>query len=210
MEQCLFDELVLFVLDTISSEEYLNSIGIYRPAKTNWETFIKKVNKQTIQPGIYPRHYNRYEVHYFAVRQEPDGKLTVGNGYPTIACLNKNYAIGLNAQPNKSHGLCQTFALMYYFNEEDRLIPGDYFNNVIIGFKFLQDFIKADYNNRERCWEINELIEYMQKICSNHTIEDRIKNIRKFKKGEICLSDLIKQILNPKYQDNLHKWFYMY
>jgi hypothetical protein len=213
MEQCLFDEIMLFVLETVSSQEYLNSLGIYRPASINWDKFKSKVNKQTIKPGIYPRSFGIRSVHYYGVRREPDGTLTVANGYPTVASLNKKYAVGLNTQPDHSHGLCQTFALMYYFNKEGELIPGAYYDNVIIGLKFLLKFIKEDYYNRERCWKLNDIINNMNPtgLCQNHSYEDRLANLKNLKSknsNQLCLTDLIQKILSPKFEQNLKTWFF--
>ena len=212
MQQCLFDEIVLFILETVSSEEYLDELSIYRPSKTNWDAFTKRIEKQTAKPGIYPRSAGRSGVHYYAVRKDPTqygSRLTVANGYPDSGGKSE-YWVGLDAQPDHSHGLCQTYALMYYCHEESRLKRGEryYFDNVLIGFQFLLDFINADYSERERCWSPADMHDNMTRVCNAHDTE-RVDNINTlFKNKKLCLSNLIKLILMPKYRDNLKEWFY--
>ena len=41
MDQTIFDELIHFVLQTVSSTDYLRSIGIYRPNPMIWEHFME-------------------------------------------------------------------------------------------------------------------------------------------------------------------------
>ena len=53
VNQQLYDELFQFLLETVSSEEYLKSLGIHRPSYVNWETFKKQVSKKTVKPGIF-------------------------------------------------------------------------------------------------------------------------------------------------------------
>lgn len=214
MNQCLFDEIVLIVLETISSETYLNELGIYRPKPVrNWESFKKKVKKQTIEPGIYARAIGD-SAHYYGVRFDPKTNTTVvGNGYETIGGLDKKYAIGLDVQENNSHGLCQTFALMFYNFDENKLKPGKehYFQNAITGFQYLLEFIENDLSARERCWSIKSLLspEGMTIMCQNHTKEreNNFKSIPKKYGNQICLTTLLSIILHPKYADNLKKWF---
>lgn len=209
MKQCLFDEIVLFVLETVSSKEYLNELGIYRPATVNWNAFKKKVTKQTVEPGIYPRSFGSGSVHYYAVR---NGMVKqVGNGYPSIDDLNEDYAIGMDAQEDHSHGLCQTYALMFYFFEEGRLKKGErnYFKNVLIGFEFLLEFITANRDERDRCWSAASMYENMHRVCEYEGhIDERIDHVNALaRKGNICLVDLIKLILNKKHRNNLKVWF---
>lgn len=45
MNQDRFDKLMLFVLETVSSEDYLNNLNIYRPkplSSNDWDKFVKK------------------------------------------------------------------------------------------------------------------------------------------------------------------------
>jgi len=44
MNQNNYDELVMFVLETISSFDYLNSMGVYRSPPIKWDLFKKKVS----------------------------------------------------------------------------------------------------------------------------------------------------------------------
>lgn len=227
MDQCLFDEIVLFVLETISSEDYLREqVGINRASPvTDWPTFIKQMTKQQIEPGIYPRMIGD-DAHYYAVRCERTADPNVcikriGNGYKSLGSIDKKYSVGLNAQPDHSHGLCQTFALMYYFFEEKRLGKGrrHWFNNVIVGFEFLLELIYADYDNREMCWTVESMIENMStpsEECKKIPHSKRAKNLReiaaKVAKASrsshklICLTDLIKVILEHR-ETNLRVWF---
>ena len=140
MDQCLFDELMLLIFETISSQDYLDSISIHRPSSINWETFKKQVAKQKVKPGIYPRSFGRgVGVHYYAVRAK-DGKMIVASGYPSKGGILAKYSIGLNAQRDHSHGLCQTFALMYYMDEEKQIKSGKYYQNVKNRIKFFGGF----------------------------------------------------------------------
>lgn len=207
MHQCLFDELIMFVLETISSEDYLNDNDIYRsPNNVNWAKFKKSVINQSVKPGIYPRKVGR-SVHYYAVRQGIHK--TVANGYPSIGGLPAKYSVGLDAQPDHSHGLCQTYALMYYLGEEDRLKKGrsNYFDNIIIGLRFLLDFINADYYNREREWKPQEILEEMTRLCKNHSDQEVLENLKKINSHKISLTDLIKTLLKKKYINNLYTWY---
>lgn len=217
MQQCMFDEIVLFILETVSSEEYLKEIGIHRSKPiTNWSAFKKKITNQSekLVPGIYPLSFGRGGVHYYAVRQ--DGKLKkIGNGYSSVDHLPSGvetdlgkYAVGLDAQEDHSHGLCQTYALMFLFKKEKLLKKGEknYFKNVLIGFRYLIDFINEDYDERERCWTYNTMLDNMSTVCKNHETE-RLKNLKANFKKKFCLTDLIEMVLNPKFRDNLKTWF---
>lgn len=72
MDQSIFDELIHFVLQTVSSTDYLSSIGIYRPNPMIFQDFVDQfIQDRTllqefnqgqrrtrprprIPPGIYP------------------------------------------------------------------------------------------------------------------------------------------------------------
>jgi hypothetical protein len=150
-EQDAFDSIMLLITETISSEDFLESNGIFRSRplnKTQWKSLISKINKQnnktTVAPkitaGIYPKAFDGGTVHYFSIRPEPlTGKLTVANGYPNAGGFGSKFGRPLNAQPNNSHGLCQTFALMYHTHSENLLKPGKYQTNVIIGLEWLKN-----------------------------------------------------------------------
>ena len=211
VEQCLFDELILFVLETISSKVYLEEIGINRYKVSNWDAFKKSVRKDKIPPGLYARTIGRGQVHYYGV--DNDGN--IGNGYVSKAGLNpKNaIAVGLDAQPDHSHGLCQTFALMFINSETDRLYQGDgnmdlYFQNVIIGLCYLREFIHEDYYKRERCWEYKDMIENMTKLCKDTAGRQRF--LSSISGDEVCLTNMIDVLLHQAYRKNLKRWFYNY
>ena len=120
-KQCFYDEIIHFVLQTISSKEYLTDIGIhykkYKPENFDRCVFDKIHNQSSgLKEGIYPdTNYGKEdEVHYFAIRK--DAHYILANGYKDD--FGYNYSIGLDAQPDHSHGLCQTFALMFLTENE--------------------------------------------------------------------------------------------
>lgn len=148
-KQDAFDSVMLLLTETISSEDFLTEKGIYRSkplGKDAWDKLVRKVNRQDpkTKVGIYPKSFTRGEVHYFAIRQDP-GEITVANGYPDAGGFGFKHGRALNAQPEKSHGLCQTFALMYYTRYEHLLKPGKYQTNVIIGLEWLKTHFFQDY-----------------------------------------------------------------
>lgn len=192
--QDLFDEVMLKILETVSSEDYLSAYGIYRSPVLNsaaWDKFKSKINRQKklgiretpIVPGIYPRAFGADSVHYYSVRVV-NGSLVVGNGYPTSAGINKPYRAPLNAQPDRSHGLCQTFALMFYLGHEALLIPGDYRRNIDIGLGWLKDFSIV----QNWLWE-----------------HDRINVV--MRKSVVYLSDLLDYVTDPANKALLDAWF---
>ena len=227
MDQDAFDEIINFVLQTVTSEEYLQYLGIPRynvvqnvPA---FKKHIKSPNMEKLPVGIYPLPYpNASSVHYFAVRQESNGRKLVGNGYPydKDSDLGPN-AVCLDAQPNRSHGLCQTFALMFYLNQENRLIKGngnirEYYKNVRIGLQFLLDFINGDPGNRDWEWTGKSFKDSMEKMSDRDSeykrdLEEAIKLMRETPRGKIKLSRMIQLILlGPMYENNLKIWFVPY
>jgi hypothetical protein len=221
MEQCLFNEIIQFVLETISSESYLESLGIYRPEPLeampgrtgSWFDFVNSVNNQTVRPGIYPLSFGEGSVHYYAVRyDEKTGKYLIGNGYPEDEAdkwyLPKDeYSVYLHYQKNHSHGLCQTYALMFYLGLEKWRLNGDfgtgplksgikegegfnsenieeinrmtYISNVFKGFRFLRYFVNEDYENRERCWSKTSYFKNLTKLCYRHSNNKRIEAMEK-------------------------------
>lgn len=210
MDQDIYDAIVLLVLETISSYEYLNSIGIYRPEKVNWNVFKKQLTDQTIKPGIYPKSYGKNAVHYYSVRYDHKlDKMIAANSYDNVGTLNENYAIALNVQEDATHGLCQTFALMYYLGKEGLLKKGTkhYYSNIKIGLNFLYDFIMSEYEQRERCWD--DIVD----VLDNMDIDSKYRNkIGSYlytvseNDGMICLSSLLKiMMVNTKF---LKTWYY--
>lgn len=193
-EQTIFDNIMFTVLTTVSCEDYLNHYNVYRPkAISNWEYLKKKIKKQNIKPGIYPKSLGRDSAHFYAVRKEKNGIFTIANGYPSVSGLDKNYAIGLNVQKDHSHGLCQTYALMYYYGKEHLLLPGkqNYYKNVLIGLQWLYKFtIENDWVFTSK--DIGNIVgfEYNKFIDVDDTIN---------------LSSLISTIL--KHSTLLEKWF---
>lgn len=222
IDMCVYNEIVHFVLQTVSSEDYLKDIGFYRPkamGKVEWKKFAKRVNNQTVKPGIYPRKVGRGSVHYYGVKEE-FGKMVVANGYPTkspktgknmTGGVKVDYWHGMNAQAYGSHGLCQVFALMFMEDEDDGLRKGKqyYFENVKRGFRFLRDFIESDPYRLDRCWSVEELDEEVEIKCTDDYAhyEARLAFYDSMDDGEngICLSTMIKRLLS--YPENLKYWF---
>jgi hypothetical protein len=217
-----FDSVMLLVTETVSSTDYLNHLDIYRPdplGKTKWDTLTKNVQNQTkksVKTGIYPRSYDASSVHYYAIRQEPSGVFTAANGYPNAGGFGSTYGVGLNAQPNHSHGLCQTFALMYYFREEYYLVPGSYMENVIIGLQWLKKFTVEnpwvfEYNKMVDTVHINEK-QKSQQTPENMTFKDLLGDKYKpqlfVEKGKkyIALHVLVDWLLEPMNRPLLETW----
>jgi len=202
--QDIFDNLLFMVLTTVSCEEYLSHYNIYRPSSIkNWKMFKYAVDKQILKPGIYPKSYGGDTAHYYGVRKEKNGDITVANGYPSNGDLNPMYAKGLNAQEDNSHGLCQVYALMYYFHKEYLLVCSKnncrniYYTNILIGLTWLQTFIKS-HN-----WIFNQkdMFSFLETLDYN--------KINMFKnKKNIYLYDIITYILSEDNNKSLKKWFY--
>ncbi len=227
MDQSVFDELIHFVLQSVTSQEYLNYLGIPRyDVVQNVKMFddhVKNKNMREMPVGIYPMPYpDASSVHYFAIRQEPNGQKLIGNGYPYDDKDNLGpNSRPMDAQPNHSHGLCQTFALMFYLNQESRLVKGrgdikQYYQNVRIGLQFLLDFINGDLGNRDWEWTGKSLKENMEKQSDHDSdykrdLEEAIKIMRETPRGKIKLSRIIQTILlSPTYENNLKIWFVPY
>lgn len=215
INQAIYDELVQFVLETISSPEYLVPLGIYVPNNPMlFSNFKKQYNSNNTKPGIYPISAGQGSVHYVGVRNE-NGTLSVGNGYPDDLKLRNS--VGLNAQEDHSHGLCQTFALMFYLNSENQLKPGEYVKNVPIGLKFLVDFINVDPSKRDRIWSftsLNKEIEKKYKLNNRNDILKRVLSCaeaRSQRRGQIkyySLKLIIEKILLSRDNIiNLGTWY---
>lgn len=213
IEQCVYDELIQFVLEVVSSEDYLSDLGINRSIPMYIENLEREFSKgNKLKPGIYPAKFSdNGSVHYFAVRNEKEGYQTIVNGYPIAIVKHKN-AKGLDVQPKWSHGLCQTFALMYYMNKDHLLKKGKagYLDNVTIGLKFLKDFIKDDYIERERIWSVDELVksnDLLNRMCENHSDRYHREVLRKVKgkQRNVSLTSLIN-FLNRNVK-NKQEWF---
>jgi hypothetical protein len=208
--QYIFDQIVFLVLTTVSSEDYLNHYNIFRPPlKKNWGQFKNKVKKQTITPGIYPKAIFRDTVHYYGVREEIDGTLTVSNGYKSNSGIPKKYGHGLDVQEDGSHGLCQVYALMYYHNEDTLLTSGSnyYHQNVITGIRWLYKFVYTnDWNFEQHDIEsiINEDVDILQNS------KERYECFLSFlihPNKKISLSTLIEIILSTTNSKYLNNWF---
>ena len=185
MNQDLFDEIMLFFLSSISSRSYLNSEGVdiprFRPV-TNWTAFQKrlttKAGRARLKPGLYPRSFGKTGVHFYAVRKDEDGEPLVANGYVSRGGLASNYSVGLDAQADHSHGLCQTYAIMFYNGDEGLLKKGrtNYFANVIIGLTYLRNWIRKDRYARDREWSIPSMLRNIEKL---YDIPDREARLRR-------------------------------
>lgn len=209
VDQGVYDQIMLLFLETVSSSSYLNANGIYRPDTVNWLGFVKSINKQGTaesgyKPGIYPRSVGHGSVHYYGVRREKNGRLKVGNGYKTIGGLSKNYGVGLDAQRDHSHGLCQTFALMFYFGKEKLLKPGKYFENMKIGLKYLDGFLNVGNRN----WEWPNSVNVLRNMTrlSNFNPGDTLTVLKKIggKNGIVTLKKIIGFLRS--HEENLKAW----
>ena len=241
LSQCVYNEFIKFVLDTISSKDYLEREPrkIHIHEKIFPQTFEENVKKQQIKPGIYPIKDIRYSkswqtqnpeqkrpaevsnkedipVHFFGVRREQT-LLVAGNGYEgnDDVELDSTYSIGLGVQRDGSHGLCQTFALMFYHRKEGLLQKGKgdekkYFKNVEIGLKYLQEYTKE----KDSEWDdIKDVKKNMIQLCKGEKYEkerDEQLNRCKVRNGgeRIRLSLIIKKIiLSTKNKKLLKKWY---
>ena len=236
--QCYFDTVMLLMTAAVSSESYISDIlGIYYQTNNNrdeWIDFASDVNSQTVKPGIYTEDYTwpgeavGSSVHYYGVREEKNGDLTVANGYPSSGeYLDEKYAVGLNVQADHSHGLCQTFALMYYNHDEKKLKPAHkdadryeqqiaYIKNLMIALKYLQGYTKK----HPMVWdpEDKDFYDMITDMIAKNSLCNAIINAKgflaflkkeiKYKKNEdLYLHELFKIILNKKYRKNLIEWF---
>jgi len=214
-----FDSIMQHVLETVSGNDYLKYYGIYRsdPVKTpaKWHDFMVEINKQTetLKPGLYPRTIKGQEVHYYALRKESNGIFTLANGYSDAGGAGSTYGRPLRAQPNHSHGLCQTFALMYYEKQSDRLIPGAYQQNVLIGLEWLEQYT-ANYDwvfpyEDEKIVYVIQLNEKGQNVRKKETTS--LKKILNWPasmiyKKELRLHDLLVWLLAPQHRPLLNAW----
>lgn len=228
LDQCLFDTIMNITLTEVGSCNFLRELGIFCPENyIPWKEIIIGIENQTLKEGIYPKKYNKYTCHYYAVKRtashiKSGGKLLIANGY-SYKGMNNEYAIAMNVQPNFSHGLCQTFALMYYLGCSSLLIETNpsftegkpltiqngssqiYFYNILIGLYFLLKLTK----NIDWAWDLNKnnssLKESFTPEIINFLIKKRLSN---FTKGSrVYIFDLIKIIIDKKYRINLIKWY---
>ncbi len=211
-----FDTVMLLLTETISSEEFLSYYNIYRPqplTEKPWKALLRKVSNQhskkhptKVTAGIYPKKFSDNSVHYFGIRLDPNGDFTVGNGYPNAGGFGSKYGRALNAQPRDSHGLCQTFALMYNRKFEHLLKPGKYQTNVIIALKWLQDYFTQTYPWILR-YETNNVQRSTNGPATNlrtlmgpqpYTVSDGVKFI--------TLTNLVTWLLAPSRRHLLRAW----
>jgi hypothetical protein len=217
-----FDTIMLLLTETVSSQHYLNHYKIYR-AETKgpsaWDKFTKQIIKKSpdLKQGIYPRSYDG-SVHYFALRKESDDTFTLANGYSDAGGAGLIYGRPLRAQPDHSHGLCQTFALMYYENQADQIIPGDYQENVRIGLNWLEQYLalydwEFSYNDNEiNVVQLNEqgLNARPKEKTSLKALLGRWPANRIYKDVDdvdvIRLHDLVVWLLAPQRRHLLNAW----
>lgn len=225
MEQSLYDEIMNFVLQSVSSEEYLNDIvGIYR-SKTMSLSNFKKIKKNDRIPGIYPIDAGNDSVHYIGVNKNK----IAGNGY--LDTLHIRNSVGMDAQIDHSHGLCQTFALMYHLGEEKKIkrvncggqLPPltsskfpdcltGYIYNVVIGLEFLKNYTKK----HDMEWTFTSLNTEIEKMYKGKDHDTELRKIiektvhrtsgkRKIKYYSLNLM-IDKILLDRKNEKNLINW----
>jgi len=228
LEQSLYDEIMNFVLQSVSSETYLKKIvspKIYRPKTMSLRKF-KSIKKSERKPGIYPIDAGNDSVHYVGVNKQK----IAGNGY--LDDLGIHDSVGMDVQLDHSHGLCQTFALMYHLGEEKRVkrvncggrLPplfspnfsqcfSDYIYNVVIGLEFLQEFTKQ----HDMEWTFTGLNSKIEKMYKGNDHDVKLKKImekaihrtsgKKRKIHYYSLNRIIDNILlNPGNEQQLVKW----
>ena len=237
--QEMFDELIQFFLETISSHDILvDGLKITRKqyGTSEWNRFKDKIIKQatlikrgkkTIRmtlpddfAGIYIKVVGdgRGSVHFYAVRKRRDNKFIAANGYPEGG-LGKDYSIGLDTQANKSHGLCQTYSLMYYYGAENLLKSGreHYRENIDIGLKWIKNvFLNKEISSGDDEYRIGDT-EF-----TKDSIDDKgkligikmMKNICKLT-GTKCdiddsfnLFDIINILTDYRFKDLLDRWYF--
>jgi hypothetical protein len=165
---CVYNEYVRLITDTIGSLTWLNAAGVYRSEPIYMRKFkedvstVKKLN--SMKPGLYPIIFGTTEdgrdsaIHMYAVRQVNGsrGKTynQVFNSYPKpppdndlYLGDNPNILYG-NWQKDRSNGLCQTFAFMWYLNMEAGMDGSatdyhgyQYYNNVTTALAFVRFYI---------------------------------------------------------------------
>ena len=217
----------------ISSTKYLTQNGIHRPNSTfsggAWKKLTQTVKsynaaikngkepKTEVEPGIYVRGTTEC-AHYYGIRKEKDGTLLAGNGYPKAGGFGSPH-VGLDAQKDRSHGLCQTFALIFYLGKESILKRGEkhYFNNVVKALKFMEKQTNSGKLISDWYWDsFEELYESMDKIACDCDEEEKKKLLRKIifdqrkKEGYdevIYLSTLFSILISPKNRSYLKTWF---
>lgn len=233
--QDYFDRLIQFFLESVSADDTLESLGITKKTVDNWDAFKNKIEHQGIYSktvgkrklyniplpnsfaGIYvkPVRDRMGSVHYYGVRKEADGTFTIGNGYPTTTGITK-YAVGLNVQKDHSHGLCQTYALMYYFAQESKLKRGEEFyrENVDIGLNWLQNSflkLKRKFANSKVTMPVGNTTFYVKGNEEIEEIADAIcKLTRRCDIDDFTLYDLINIITNKGNKRYVDAWFYNY
>lgn len=174
--------------------------------------------------GIYARPFGAGSVHFYGVRKEPSGEFTIANGYPSAAGI-KDYSYGLDAQPDHSHGLCQTFALMYYFGNETLIRTADknketneertkrYRKNIDIGLNWL----KTVFLNKEITFAGNNTEYRVGDTVFEKEDDDEIRVIGEYicelagkncDEGSFNLFDLADVITDDRLEPLLNKWFY--
>jgi hypothetical protein len=129
----------------------------------------------------------------------------VGNGYPNAGDFGSQYGVALDAQPDNSHGLCQTFALMYYYGEESLLSPGKYQTNIRDGLKWLARFTTAN----DWQWSSNE--EVTTSRAGREAAKLQLREIlagTNIRGNDVYLSDLVAWLRNPRQARYLAAWAY--
>lgn len=213
--QMMYDALMLFMTQTISSPNYLKYRGIYVGNPLNEPAFKERIIKplenqvrsnKTIYPlpvpGIYSKRYTGQDVHYYAVRvRDSDQKHIIGNGYPTSLGANAEISVRLDAQENKGHGFCQIYALMFYFEGETKLSTHEksrerYAQNIHIALKW------ADVWTKKADWVFN--IRSLQRKNTNKKDTTVLKYF--FKNNVVSLHDIVRKLRERKYNKYLIAW----
>lgn len=213
--QNMYDALMLFMTETISSVEYLKSRNIYVDEPLKEPVFKKRIIKPLESqingkpskyplpvPGLYAMHYTKQDVHYYAVRVRcSDKKHIIGNGYPTSLRANPEISVRLDAQKNKGHGFCQIYALMFLFGDETKLSTLEkpkerYEQNIHIALKW------AEHWTKKYLWTFN--IQGLQRKIESKSDAKVLKYF--FKKNNVSLHDIVNTLRAKKYDKYLSAW----
>jgi hypothetical protein len=194
-KQCFFDVIMYLITSTIGNKNYLSFYDIKNGSLGNKDNVSKQLKNNKFKPGLYSYSYGANSVHYFGAREEKNGMVTIGNGYPTSSSIDNTYSIGLNVQKDHSHGLCQVYALMYYNNKEQILQQPSkndsddaknsiYFLNVITALTWLRTYTLShgwnwEFNSQKFHDEISSLIKLFDNDdCTTYTNDMFLKTLK--------------------------------
>ena len=227
-KQCFFDVIMYLITSTIGNKKYLSFYDIKNGSLGNKDNVSKQLKNNKFKPGLYSYSYGPNSVHYFGAREEKNGMVTIGNGYPTSSSIDNKYSIGLNVQKDHSHGLCQVYALMYYNNNEQILQQPStndsddeknsvYFLNIITALTWLRNYTLYNgwnwkFNSQKFYDEISSIIKLFDNDdCTTYTNDTFLKTLKlqlHMEKDKVVhLAYIIDIALLPNNRKKLKIWF---